>query len=329
MPKGPRGPRKKFKAVKPRAIAAHPAEYEDDDDIDLRDTPEYRRRQFFIRLGTGVLLFAFLGTSGITCIGVGMSESHDGPAHTQGEAAQQQDQIGAEIARYQALLSKEPDNLENKEILGIYLLQRANSKVGKEASADHQEAQKLFESVVARDSENYRVLELLGRAQMANNQSKEAAASYARVLELTARPVDPKAPDKDIQESRLQATRVQAFLGLAEVNYSDKRLEGALKHIEEALSLNPGLGNAYLLRARIQIDRKQPEQARRDYQYALDIAMSIPGSEEGQRLAQEAIVGLQALEPPKSASPTPQATPQTSPLPGTVELPGSGNSTVP
>ena len=72
MSRGPRGPRKRTRPAKPVRTAQPGVGYEDDDEGDLRDTPEYRRRQAIIRFGTGILLVAFLSTSGITCIASNM-----------------------------------------------------------------------------------------------------------------------------------------------------------------------------------------------------------------------------------------------------------------
>jgi tetratricopeptide (TPR) repeat protein len=143
--------------------------------------------------------------------------------------------------------------------------------------------------------------------------------------------VDPKAPDKDTREANQQDAQAQAHLGLAELAASAKQYEEALKHADAALKVNPGLGNGYILRGKVQYLRKQPEAARREFQLALDIAQNMPGgSPEQSSLLQQALQGMMLVDP-QTATPTPggSATPQPATTAAGTPVPAAVNVTTP
>lgn len=335
MSRGPRGPRKRNRPIKPQRRLEAPEAYEDDDDIDLRDTPEYKRRQLVVRIGVSILLFAFITTSGLTCIGGALSTPEDKPAQTVSGTPIPQDGLSADILRLREEIQKEPGNIESQASLGTYLLQRAADPMAKaeQAKADLDEAQKLLEAVTQKQPDNFLALQYLGRVYLRQRTPEKAAPTFTKVLELTSRPVDPKAPDKDTQLANQQGVQVQAQVGLADVALASKNYDEALKHLDEALKADPGMGEAYLLRGQVQLKRNQPEQARRDFQLALEVAKNLPpDSAEAQMLLQGAFMNLQALEPKSTATPTPGAsgtpaasgTPMASGTPEVVATPGNG-----
>jgi len=315
MSRGPRGPRRR--AEKPKVVEIVD-NYDEDEEIDLRDTPEYRRRQLLVRIGTSILLFAFVSTSGITCAAGMMSTGQDAPAQTSSSGTPAPlDPVSADIARYREDLKKEPQNLESKSSLAAYLVQRGVLSGESKGKADRDEAQKLLSEVLAQQPNNFQVLQIRAKLEQMQKETTKAKEDFLKVVELTKAPVDPKAPDKEAQEANQMATRVEALLGLTELMVAEKNLPGAMGYVEEALKLSPGSGNGYLMRAQIQVAQNQPEAARRDFGLALDVARNMPmGSLEQRVLLVAAQSALEKLTPkstatptPSSATPTPKATP--------------------
>ncbi|MBX3169148.1 MAG: tetratricopeptide repeat protein [Candidatus Eremiobacteraeota bacterium] len=334
MPRGPRGPRKRTRPAKPKRPAL--AELEDDEDIDLRDTPEYRKRQAIIRVGTGILLFAFLSTSGITCVASNMGEKE--------EARQQQEQTNAaangttisplnsEIARYQDELKNKPGDTEVQRLLAQCLVLRSKTEDPAAAAKDLEEARSHFEALLKTEPENMQAWVGLGNVNTAQKTAAKALESYNKSLELAQRPIDEKAPDKDSKQSEAEQVQLEAHLGLAQVHFElEKKYEEALTDLDAALKLNPGSAEAYLLRGRLQMARKQPEAARRDFGLAKDIALQLPpGSPDQNNILSQYVAAMRILDPKAleaPASPAPVSIPV--PVPAASETPATaGNVTV-
>ena len=337
MSRGPRGPRKRTGPAKPKRAAQSIAAYEDDEEEDLRDTPEYRRRQAVIRVGTGILLFAFLSTSGITCIASNMGAKE--------ETRQQQEQaeaaangtivtpLNAEIARYQDELKGKPDDAEIHRLLAQCLVLRAKAEDPTAAAKDLEEARVHFEAVVAKEAENMQAWVGLGNVHAAQKNVAKALEAYNKGMDLAKRPIDEKAPDKDSKQSEAEQVQLEAHLGLAQVHFEqEKKFEEALADLDAALKLNPGSADAYLLRGRLQMARKQPEAARRDFGLAKDIAQQLPpGTPHQLAILSQYVAAMKILDPKALEVPAPPAEgpPPMSPVPATSETPvAPGNSTV-
>jgi tetratricopeptide (TPR) repeat protein len=206
-------------------------------------------------------------------------------------------------------------------------MQRAGQS--KDGTADLGKARQQFEEVIAKDPKNYRVLLLLSQTLKLQKESAKAKEMLKQVLTLASEPVDPKAPDKDAQTAARQGTQELANLTLAQIEYETKNLDGSLAYLDASLKLNPGNAQSYLLRARVQMERKQPEAARKDFQFALDIAQRLPDGLEQRAILMNALDGLKELSPKGSPTPTPKgsATPSL-PVSLPTAAPSSVNSSV-
>lgn len=335
MSRGPRGPRKRTRPAKPQR-AARPvgAEFEDEEG-DLRDTPEYRRRQSIIRVGTGILLFAFLSTSGITCVASNMGEKE--------EARQQQVQtdaaangttvspLNSEIARYQDELKSKPGDIETQRLLAQCLVLRSRSEDPAAAAKDLEEARTHFEALLKTEPDNMQGWVGLGTVNSAQKAAPKALESFNRGLELAKKPIEDKDPAKDSKQAEAEQVQLEAHIGLAQVHFElEKKYEEALADLDAALKLNPGSAEAYLLRGRLQMARKQPEAARRDFGLAKDIALQLPpGNPDQNNIMSQYIAAMRILDPKAlqaPPSPTPMSMPV--PIPVTSETPAtSTNST--
>ena len=330
MSRGPRGPRKRTGPKPKRVVTA--AEFEDDDDdVDLRDTPEYRKRQAIIRIGTGILLFAFLSTSGITCIASGMSQKEE-QRQQQEQQAQNPDSPGgasalnAEIERYQGELKKNPSDIEAHRLLGQCLVLRSKNEDPVVGLKDVSEAQTHFEAVVQSEPENMQVWVGLGDVNASQNKPDKALEAYNKALELAKKPIDPKAPDKDSKQAESESIQVQSYLGLARVHSQiQKKNDEALADLDAALKINSSEAEAYLLRGRVQMARKQPEAARRDLGLAQEIALQLPpGSDEQKYILSQYLAAMKQLDPSSVITASPSATP----APASSSTPAAGNITV-
>lgn len=313
MSRGPRGPRKRQRPNRPRIAEDTFPQYEDED-IDLRDTPEYKRRQLIIRIGTSILLFAFISTSGITCVGSALAGGQD-PEPVATVSGVPMSPIDGEIASHREQLKKDAGNTEVLASLSAYLIQRGKPEDVKEALTH-------LEAVLQKEPGNLSVLQMLAVAYERQKDTAKARDSYEKLLKAAQVPVDPKDPGKETKEANQTAAQAEAHRGLGQALLQEGKAEEALKEADESLKLNPGSGPGYLLRARIQMARKQPELARRDYRYALDVAMTLPqGSPEQNALAGEALAALQELEPKSTA--TPAATGTATPAPVSTPAPAA------
>lgn len=324
MSRGPRGPRKRTRPAKPQRPSHLAPGFEDDDEGDLRDSPEYKKRQAVIRVGTGILLFAFLSTSGITCIASGMSSKAEQQQQEQSEQAQNnpgQSPLSAEIARYQSELKNKPGDAELQRLLGVCLVERAKAENPAEAQKDLAEARAQFEGVLKSEPENMQVWVGLGHVNLLQKDAAKAMDSYGKAMALAKRPIDPKAPDKDSKTAESEQVQVDTYLGQAKVHLElDKKFEDALADLDAALKLNPGVADGYLLRGRVQMARKQPEAARRDFTLAKDIAETLPpGSQEQMNIYSQYVAAMKILDPKALEAP---------PTPASSATPAPGNVTV-
>lgn len=326
MAKGPRGPRKRGPA-QPKRAPVDPMKMFEDEEEDLRDTPEYKRRQLITRIGTSILLFAFLGTSGITCFaGMANQPSPEEEAQQAGNTTGVGNPLKLEIARFREDLKKDPNDTAAMSLLGVYLMQQSADGTDEQAKKDRAEARQQFETVLQKEPDNFQMYQYLGGIFLLDNDLKKAREAFAKSVELTSRPVDPKAPDKDAKQSQQDQGLVESRVGLALVHYKEKSYEGALQELDGALKVNPGFAKGYLLRAKVQLERKQPEQARRDLQLALEIAKSKPqGSQEQMEIFSEYTAAMKVLDPNPVSSATPKpgasATPAVTSTPVVVATP--------
>jgi len=320
MSRGPRGPRKRTRPAKPQRPAHLAPSFEDDDEGDLRDSPEYKKRQAIIRVGTGILLFAFLSTSGITCIASNMSSDTDRQQQEQTQQAEQnpgQSPLSAEIARYQSELKNKPGDTELQRLLGVCLVERAKTENPAEAQKDLAEARTQFEGVLKNDPDNMQVWVGLGHVNLLQKDAAKALESYGKAMELAKRPIKADARDKDSLTAENEQVQVDTHLGQAKVHLElDKKYEEALADLDAALKLNPGVADGYLLRGRVQMARKQPEAARRDFTLAKEIAETLPpGSQEQMNIYSQYVAAMKILDPKALEAPpmpAPSAIPSTS-----------------
>lgn len=305
MARGPRGPRKRAELTRKGSAPARPVatpEYEYDDDTPLSETPEYKRKQFILRLGTGILLVGFLSTSGITCVAGSMSRSHQRDVAEQSVSATP----GApadEVAVRQAQVSSDPADMEARTLLGYALLQRAEAGTGASPAAakDLSAAREQFDVVLKKDPGSYRIHLLMGEVGLAQRDAAAARGAFGNALKLAEAPVDPKSPDKDAEQTNRESAQADAHLGLAHALMLEKHPDQALSEADKALKLNPGSGEGYAFRGMIQVGRKQPEAARKDFDYARQVAETLPPGEERQRLTMQVALG-QAMVDPKPAN---------------------------
>lgn len=323
MARGPRGPRKRGKPNRSQRQREYiQPEYELDDDIPLSETPEYKRRMRIIRLGTGILLFAFITTSGITCVASSFSQrAEPGEAATAANGTRL-DPVSAEISRIQEEIKATPGLVDERAELAEYLLERASQAKEAQAGPDLDEAQKQLDAALKVDPNKAAVHQMYGQLYLAREQADKASSEFEQALKLSSVPVDPKAPDKEIQETAQQAAQVKALEGLASAAVLNKDYDKALSSLDQALKLNPGEGSAYIMRGRVQILRKQPEAARKDFQFALGIASRLGNSPAGQSLMNQAVMGLSILEP-KTPTPTPGAPSSAPPAPTPLATPSA------
>lgn len=339
MSRGPRGPRKRTGPAKPKRVTQSRAEFEEDDEGDLRDTPEYRKRQAIIRVGTGVLLFAFLSTSGITCIASSYSDKQDQQQQQQEQARDQSNPNGvnalnAEIERYQSEIKKNPGDMESQRLLAQCLVLRAKTEETVLGLKDMADAQAHFETVLQGEPDNMQIWVGLGSVHAALNHPDKALEAYNKAMELAKKPIDPKAPDKDSKQAESESIQVLAHLGLARVHFQiEKKYDDALANLDAALKINSGEAEAYLLRGRVQTARKQPEAARRDLGLAQEIALQLPpGSDEQKYILGQYLAAMKQLDPSSVVTASPSATPVASNVTVNTTVANStepvGNSTV-
>jgi tetratricopeptide (TPR) repeat protein len=314
----------------------------EEEEEDLRNTPEYKRRQLITRIGTSILLFAFVGTSGITCF-AGMANQPTAEEQAAEQAGNTTiNPMKAEIARFREEIKKDPNDTNAMGLLGVYLLEQAGDGSDDPAKKDRAEARQLFEAVLQKEPDNFQMYQYLGAIALVDNDLAKARDAFNKAVELTQRPVDPQAPDKDSKQSQQDQGQVESRVGLALLHFKQKNYEGSLQELDAALKLNPGYAKGYLLRAKVQMDRKQPEQARRDLQLALDVAKTKPqGSREQMEIFAEYSAAMKILDPNPVSSATPSPAASATPAPAAsstpalfpspvsqpLPLPGATNST--
>lgn len=305
----------------PRSPKQHRREREEEEAV-REISPEERRRKFIINFGVGILLVAFLTTSGITC--VNLNQFTPQPQQQQEEGPV--DRNASELKRWQEEVGKNPNDANALANLGYYQLERGVGVYGTDEpnkQKDLDAALTNLEAALKVDPDFGFALQQKARVFLVQNKLPEAKAGYEAMLASAEKPVPDDAKNKEGAERLRKDNQVEAHLGLASVAQGEKKLPVALEHMNKAIELNPGDAESYLQRAVVHLQMKQKELARKDLETIAEIGKATRNPQMEQ-IAQQYIYAMDnnmLPDPDAPETPAAPATPATPATPGTPATP--------
>jgi len=292
----------------PRSPKQHKREREEEEAV-REISPEERRRKFIINFGVGILLVAFLTTSGITCVNLNQFSPQQ-PQQQQEEGPV--DRNASELKRWQEEVAKSPNDSNALANLGYYQLERgleiySNDEPNKQKDLDAAMAN--FEAALKVDPDYGFAQQQKARVLLVQKKLPEAKAGYEAMLASAEKPVPDDAKNKEAAERNKKGDQVQAHLGLAAVAMGQKDVAAALQHMNKAIELDPGNAESYLQRATVHMQMKQKELARKDLETVGEIGKATR-NQAMQQFAQQYIYAMENnLLPDPDATPAAPATP--------------------
>ncbi len=291
----------------PRSPKQHKRELEEE--VKAREiSPEERRKKIIIDIGVGILLLAFLTTSGITCVNLNQftpppqEQSQEGPV----------DRTAAELKRWQEEVAKTPNDANALANLGFYQMARglevyATDEPNKQK--DLEAAMANFDAALKVDPDYGFAQQQRARIYLVQEKLPEAKAGYEAMLASAQKPVPADAKNKEAAERSHKDNEVQAHLGLASIAMGQKQMPVALQHLDKAIELDPGNVESYGQRATIHFKMKQKELARKDMETIVEIGKATRNQNVAASAEQFIYMMDNNLIPDEDATPAPPATP--------------------
>lgn len=273
-------------------------------------------RKRIIQVGVGVLLLAFMFTSGIVCVNMGAQQR---------QAQQQQDQPKqSQLTYWREQAAKDPSNTEAIANVGHFLMMEAASKPeGEERNKLVAEAEQNLNKVIAMQNDSNRsfALQEMARVQMFKEDWSAAQATLDEALRYADRPI-PEGQEPEAQTAMREARNAEKaadLMLLAQLQAAQHKFPESLATLDKLAELNPPNGmDVLFMRAGLynELGEKQKALAQ------LDMAEKLAASQEDQ--IRVMIMKQQLLAPPPSNSPSAAPSPAVSP-----EAPPSPVSAVP
>ncbi len=197
-------------------------------------------RKRVIQVGVGILLVAFLFTSGVMCVNMGTQA----PKH---EEQQQNQPKQSQLTYWKEQAAKDPTNLEATANVGHFLLVEAAAKPdGDEKNKMLAEAEQNLQKVIASPSDPNRAFALqeMAKVHMVKKDWAAAKVSLDEALKYADRPLPP-AEDESAKASVTEARnteRAEVMFLIAQMQASQDQYREALATLDKLAEMNPPNG---------------------------------------------------------------------------------------
>ena len=236
-------------------------------------TPVEQRRERIIQFGVGILVVAFMMTSGIVCVNL----------NPETETTQQQqertiDDVQQGINTWKEELGKNPDDAAALANLGFYYNRRA-LQLKEDAQKDERAkildlARTNLEKAIEKDPDYVFSYQELSQTFIILEKNEEARKILNKGLEKAKLE---GVPEEDLPQA--EGNRVQLLMGLAAVEIEEKNYDEALKHLDDGIKIKPGEAKLYLHRAMAFHKLERMEEAEKALDMAADIGQNMRDQE--------------------------------------------------
>lgn len=262
-------------------------------------------KDWFIRIGVGILVVAFLMTSGIVCVLPDPPKPADNP-----QQQQQVDENEEMIQRYSKELAEKPNDAAVLANLGYYTSLKAGNMFGEDEAVKNQRmtllvtAEEYLRKSLTQDPDYGFAKTELARNLVLQEKVEEAKGFIESAL--TGVEDDLKSDDEQVS-SKAKSQKVNLLRLAATVDYTEGKKDEAIDKMAQVIELKPGDPQSYMQRGQMYAEAGNKDAARKDYEILLDIGQKTQNRNAvaiGQML-------LQQLDgpPPSEASATPAASP--------------------
>lgn len=278
------------------------------EEYDRRNSPQERKRQMIVNMGSGCLLAAFVLTSVVT----GLSCNPTGQQPRRGQAQQTPvDELALELARWKSEADKNPKDPAVWANWAFFLMTPNRLKQDGPSPADLAEADSKLAKALELDPKYGFALRLRGQLHLLSRKPKEARKCFEDALKVAQASIDSKDPNLEAKKNNALNDQVQAHMGLVKVARMEKNLKDAYAEIDQIFKVAPGSLEAQLERAELKLEEGQIEQARKDLQKVSETYQKMAAQGYSDPNIQNRVLGLMMMmaEKDKSATPQPSGTP--------------------
>lgn len=274
-----------------------------EEDPDVEYTPPGRSpKDIIIQIGVGILVVAFLMTSGLVCVLPDQAEQ------VQQSPTEQVDETTVQIQQYSKQLEKDPNDAVARANLGYY---QGIKAVGMPATPESETEKKTL-LLTAEDNlrkslekdPNYGFAQLeLGRNLLMQEKLDEAATFISMGMKDAEEKLT-SSDEKVMNEGKNQKAELLRLSSVVALQQGNN--EEALAKLSEVIEIKPGDPSVYIQRAQVHRQLGDNDSARKDFNTVVDI-----GQKTGNQ--QAVVIGQAMLEdmdrPATPATPEAAASP--------------------
>ena len=262
-------------------------------------------KDWFIRIAVGILVVAFLMTSGLVCVLPDKPKPKENP-----QQQQQVDENEEMIQRYSKELASKPRDAAVLANLGYYTSLKASNMFPTDEEAKNKRmtllvtGEEYLRKSLAEDPDYGFAKSELARNLLLQDKIEEAKGFIDSALA----GVEANLEDVDEQVvSKAKSQKAELLRLSAAVDFNEGRKEEAIEKLGQVIELKPGDYRTYMQRGQLYQQAGDKDLARKDYEILVDIGQKTQNRDaamSGQML-------LQQLDAPAAgeATPAPSSTP--------------------